>query len=175
MTFLWGFLPWIAYGVVSALGWQWAAAIALVVAVVKLVRDRGSAQALDIGTVVYFAALTLLAFAAPDSPLQQHDGSLSSAWLALIAWTSLAVRQPFTLGIARQRTAPALWDTPVFRRTNTVITLVWTIAFTASAVAGFIAESSHAGLAVNVVIRVLGFGAPMWFTHRYAAKVRQAA
>ena len=175
MTFLWGFLPWIAYGVVSALGWQWAAATALIIALAKLVRDRGSAQVLDIGTVVYFAALTVLAFAAPDSPLQQHDGSLSSAWLALIAWTSLAVRRPFTLGIARQRTAPELWDTPVFVRTNTVITLVWTIAFTVAAVAGFVAESTHAGLAVNVVIRVLGFGVPMWFTHRYAAKVRQAA
>ena len=125
--------------------------------------------------MVYFAALTVLAFAVPDSPLQHHDGSLSSAWLALIAWTSLAVRQPFTLGIARQRTAPELWPTEVFRRTNTVITLVWTIAFTASAVSGFVAESSHAGLVVNVAIRVLGFGVPMWFTHRYTAKVRQAA
>lgn len=172
MTLIWGFLPWIGYAVVSAVGWQWGAAAGLLAALVAVVRDRRAVSVLDVGTLVFFAALTVLAFAVPDSPVQQHDGSLSSLWLALIAWVSIAAGRPFTEGIARRRVPPAMWDDPRFKRLNLVITRVWASAFTVVAVVGFVAEASHAGLAVNVVIRVLGFAAPMWFTHRHVARVR---
>lgn len=104
-----GFLPWIVFSVVSGLAWQWAALVALAVGVVFLVKDRragaaAEAQILEFGTIAYFGALTAVAFADPHSPLRDYASGLSSAWLALIAASTLLVRRPFVLGIAKRRT-----------------------------------------------------------------------
>lgn len=116
MSYLRGFAPWIVFSVVSSLGWQWGAAAALLASVFPLVRARRSgagadAQILDFGTVLYFAGLSLLAFLDPASGIHSYASALSSCWVALIAWTSLAVRRPFTLGIAKQHAEPSLWST----------------------------------------------------------------
>ncbi|MDI5963380.1 hypothetical protein [Streptantibioticus silvisoli] len=177
MTYLRGFLPWITFSVLSTVGWQWGAAAALAGSVLLLLSGRrrgtgGDAQILDFGTIAYFTALTAFAFADPHSPLQTYDGALSSAWLALIAWSSLAVRRPFTLGIARQRTAPEVWDTPLFRRTNVVITLVWTVSFSYAAAAGYLCDAHHAAGLLKAANQAVGFGVPACFTHWYSARVR---
>lgn len=179
MSYLRGFVPWIAFGVVSAIGWQWGAAVALVITVTLLATDRRSgvpvdAQILDIGTGVFFAVLAAVAFAAPHSPLQRFDGGLSALWLALIAGVSLAIGRPFTMGVTRRRTPPEFWATPEFRRTNTTITLVWTIGFTVAAIGGFVCDALNGGFLYQVAYTVIGFGPPACFTHRYAARARAA-
>jgi hypothetical protein len=127
---------------------------------------------LDFGTIAYFTGLTLLAFADPGSPLRQYDGALSSAWLALIAWTGLAVRRPFTLGIARRRTSPGFWNAPGFLRINVIITLAWTVSFTYAAIAGYVCDADHAGVLAEAADQVIGFGAPAYFTRWFSARTR---
>lgn len=177
MNYLRGFLPWIAFAVVSTLDWRWAALVALVLAAGLMMLDRKAgvrldAQLLDVGSISFFLALTVVAFVFPHSVLQQYDGALSGAWLALIAWGSLAVGRPFTSGIARRQTAPEIWHTPAFHRTNTVITLAWTIAFTAIAIAAFICDAVNAPFVFRAAYEVVGFGVPIWFTRRYVTAVR---
>jgi hypothetical protein len=53
--------------------------------------------------------------------------------LGVIAWASLAIRRPFTLGIAKQSTPGELWGRPEFLRVNVIITLVWAVSFTLGA------------------------------------------
>ncbi|MBV9513010.1 MAG: hypothetical protein JO280_03050 [Mycobacteriaceae bacterium] len=60
----------------------------------------------------------------------KHMGVLASGALAIGAWAGLLVGKPFSLAYARQNTDPALWNQPVFMRTNVVITTTWATAFT---------------------------------------------
>lgn len=177
MTYLRGFLPWIAFDAVSLVSSAWAALVALAMSVFFLVAGRragvtADAQILDFGTISYFGVLTAVSFADPHSPLLAYESGLSSAWLALIAWVSLLVRQPFTLGIAKRSTPPEVWRTARFRRSSTVIAQLWAISFTVGAIATLACEATNASLVLRAVIQVLAFGIPATVTHQYVRQVR---
>ncbi|HWC84555.1 MAG TPA: hypothetical protein VG756_31750 [Pseudonocardiaceae bacterium] len=177
LVYLRGFAPWIALAVLSAAGWQWGALAGLVIGLALLVRQLRAGTAadaliLEISTTVYFVALTALAFAAPNSPLHHYSGVLSFGWLALTAWSTLAARRPFTLGIARRSTPRERWATPAFLRVNVVITAVWAGFFTLTAIAVAICDATGAGSAATIVCQVVGFVVPAVFTARYPKIVR---
>jgi hypothetical protein len=60
-------------------------------------------------------------------------GSLANGTLALISLISLAIRRPFTLGIAKQTTPREFWDLPEFLKVNMIITSVWAASFVVAA------------------------------------------
>jgi hypothetical protein len=176
VNYLRGFIPWIAFAVIP--GWQWGALTALLIGFFLLNKQHRAgvgmdALILETSTVVYFVALAVLAFSAPHSPLHTYSGVLSFAWLALTAWGTLAVRKPFTLGIARLSAPREYWNTPQFLHINVVITTVWAAAFTLTAVAIAISDLANGGTVVNIVCEVVGFAVPAVFTARYP-KIVQA-
>ncbi|TSB18618.1 hypothetical protein [Streptomyces benahoarensis] len=172
MQYLRGFIPWLAFGVVSAVGWQWGALAGLALAAAFLLTDRTTGWApserlLDYGTVLFFTALTAFAFLRPDSGLKVYAGSLSMGWLALVAWGSIAARSPFTLAIARRRVTPEVAASPLFLRINTVLTAAWALSFTLTALAQA-ALSFRSGLpGLSVVVQIAGFVLPARFTAAY--------
>lgn len=171
MSYLRGFLPWIAFAVLSGIGWEWGAAAGLVCAVASLVDDRragvtADAQVLDFGTIGYFAVLALLAVAWPHSPVRQYAGALSAGWLALIAWTSLTVGRPFTLGIARRRAPREMWHEAGFVRLNVGITRVWATAFALSAAGIALCVATGASDIAEIACQVTGFVVPALLTQR---------
>ncbi|MGH3165406.1 MAG: hypothetical protein ACRDN0_05870 [Trebonia sp.] len=177
MNYLRGFIPWIAFAAISPAGWQWGALVALLIAVMLLGRQRRGGVAVDAlvletSTIIYFAALTALAFAVPHSPLHAYTGALSFGWLALTAWGSIAVRHPFTLGIARLSTPREYWDTLQFLRVNAIITTAWAVAFTVTAAAIAICDASGAGTVAAIACEVAGFVIPAVFTARYPKAVQ---
>ncbi|MFI1164347.1 hypothetical protein ACH4UM_12140 [Streptomyces sp. NPDC020801] len=178
MHYLRGFLPWIAYACLSPLGWQWSALTGLVVALVLIAVNRragvsADALILEFSTACFFVALTAVAFAAPHSKVADYGGAISFGWLAVTAGTTLAVRRPFTLGIARRSVPEKFWKTPQFLRINNVITAVWAGAFLVTAAALTVCDAEGAGAAVKVTVQVLGFTVPAVFTARYP-KIVQA-
>ncbi|KAA2263474.1 hypothetical protein F0L68_09940 [Solihabitans fulvus] len=181
MSYLLTFLPWIVYAVVPTDHWQWGALAALVVAVgviARQLRTGRSADALiiELGSAAFFAVLTVIAFTNPDSAIHPYSPAISAATLGLIAGVSLAIRRPFTLGIAKQSVPREFWTQPLFVRANVIITSVWTAAFVASAVAlGLITHAGGAGSAVAIAVQLAGFVLPMVFTIRYSAAVRARA
>jgi len=136
MAYALSFSPWIAYGVVSAsLTWRadvYAALIVQVALAAALLRRR-ELDALSVGTLAFFAAMTGVALASPHAAIHRWMAALSAGALAAIALASLIIRQPFTLAIARRSTPAELWDHPEFIRLNRFITSVWTIGFLAAA------------------------------------------
>lgn len=182
MGYVRGFVPWIAFAAIATVGWQWGALAGLVTGAVLIRRNRragvtADALILDISTVIYFAALTALAFAVPDSPLHHYSGAMSFGWLAVTAFGGLAVGRPFTIGIAKQTTAQEFWHTPQFLRINQVITTVWATAFLLTGAAVAVCDAADAGAPLEIVFEVVGFAAPAVFTARYpkAARKRYAA
>ncbi|GHG75992.1 hypothetical protein [Streptomyces griseocarneus] len=177
MNYLRGFLPWIAFAIVSSSGWQWGAAAGLVTAVALLIKERtagtaGESLILEFSTAGFFTALTALAFALPHSALQHFGGAMSLGWLALTAWATLAVGRPFTTGIAKRQAPPEVWNTPVFRHINVAITAAWAAAFTLAAAALAVADANDLGTGVCTAIQVAGFALPAAFTARYPDRVR---
>ncbi|MFX0578567.1 hypothetical protein [Nocardia nepalensis] len=178
MSYLRAFAPWIVFAVIPSQYWQWAALAAFGVSVLGIAQQvragqRIEAMAIDIGSVVFFAALAVIAFVDPDSALHPYTPALSSGVLALIAGASLLVRVPFTLPIAKQTTPRELWDHPVFIRTSYVITSVWTASFVVGCVA--LTALAHSSSGGRTTVQVLAFALPVIFTIRYVAHIQAKA
>jgi hypothetical protein len=90
-----GFVPWIIFWVVSSPStWEWATLGALVAAVILAVpsAERGDLKILDVGSIAFFAALSLLAFFLDRAGLdwvEDYSQAISSGALAAIAFGSL--------------------------------------------------------------------------------------
>ncbi|MFE0513876.1 hypothetical protein [Streptomyces sp. NPDC058964] len=181
MSYLRTFLPWIVFAVLPSGNWQWAALAALVVAVALIAQqvraDTGfDALIIEVGSAVFFAALTVIAFADPHSGVHDYSAALSSGTLAVIAGVSLAIGRPFTLGIARRTTPREVWNLKPFIRTNVIITAVWTAAFALTAVVlALVAHAGDAHSTTATLVQVAGFVVPMVFTVRYVAYVQAKA
>jgi hypothetical protein len=175
LSYLRSFAPWLVFAAASALDWRFAALAGLVTAVATTLYARRrqplDALLLDLGAAVFFAVLAVVGFADAHSPVAGWADTLSLAWLAVIAWASLAVRRPFTLGIARQSAPREMWNSPVFYRVNVAITAVWAATFTAIAVATAVVRLTDAGTIVAVAVYA-GYLVPIVFTRRYPALVR---
>jgi hypothetical protein len=178
MSYVQMFLPWIVYAVFPSDDWQWGALAALVVTVAVIARHRRAGRAADamimeIGTACFFAALTALAFPDPNSALHPYGAAIANGALTLIAGISLAIRHPFTAGIARETTPREYWHLPQFLRVNMVITSIWTVAFAASAIAlAFIAGAGDSNSAASVIVQIAGIVVPLVCTVRYVARVQ---
>lgn len=178
MSYVLAFAPWIVYAVIPSSQWQWGALAALVLTAATLAwsiarRRPVASMIIQLGSVVFFAAATVLAFADPHTALHPYLPAVSNGWLAVISWFSLAIRQPFTLGIAKLDTPREVWHQPLFIRTNVVITLVWSIAFTLGSAALAICGAVQAGSTAVVLVQVASFVIPIVFTIRYVAAVQR--
>jgi hypothetical protein len=175
--YLRGFIPWIVFAAVSSADWRWAAVAAVATGCFLLAAGlRGGVAAdaliLDISTVIYFVPLGAVAFADPHSALQSYDSAMSFAWLCLTAWLSLALRKPFTLGIAKRQTPREYWHTPGFLRVNVIITAVWAVAFTLTGAALVACAVGDAPTWLTVAVHVVGLASPAVFTSLYPRRVQ---
>lgn len=145
-----GFLPWVIFWIVSSPStWEVAAAAALIAAVIVSIPDTmrpGGIKALDLGTIVFFAVMSILAIFLTRkdlSWLEDWSQFISSMALAAIAFVSLAFT-PFTEQYARDSTPRELWSTPGFKRINRQMTVFWGVVFFLTAVSGVLAvKGSH--------------------------------
>ncbi|MBB5076136.1 hypothetical protein [Nonomuraea endophytica] len=179
MPGLLGFIPWIAYAIIATGDeWRWGAITGLATALVLVVIDRIKGKnwdemVIESSAVVFFAIITALSLADPDSPLTMYGPALVNLWLAGTAWGSLAIRRPFTLGIARSMTPSDVHHRPEFYRVNVVITAAWAVAFTFAALAltWVLSVAPHA-TAVVITVKVVTFVAPALFTGWYPKHLR---
>jgi len=178
VSYLFAFSPWIVYAVIPSAQWRWGALAALAITVAVLIaavarRRPASSLIIELGTVVFFVFAAVLAFTGSHATLHAYLPVLSHSWLAVISWFSLAIRQPFTLGIAKLTAPREVWQQPLFVRTNVIITTVWATAFTlgAAAMAGCVAEG--AGRFLVIAVQIASFVIPMVFTVRYVAVVQR--
>ncbi|MFC5219782.1 hypothetical protein [Streptomyces coerulescens] len=178
MGYLHGFIPWIVAGFVSGfVDWRWGAVSGFASGVLLLIQDRRrgvdlGALILEISTIVYFAVVGVIALTWPHSSLSQHTDVVSFAWLAATAWGTLAIRRPFTLGIAKRQTPREFWDMPEFIRVNDHITGAWGTGFTFIGVSLAVAGAVDAPVWVGIAAHVLGLVGPAVFTKVYPARAQ---
>jgi quinol-cytochrome oxidoreductase complex cytochrome b subunit len=107
--------------------------------------------------------------------LDRWANTISSGVLGVLVLVTLPFR-PFTEDYAREQTPPEIWDTPGFRRTNQVITLVWGGVFVGTAILGAIAASSPSSSDwTNWILPIALIVGGFKFTQRYPEVVRERA
>jgi len=79
--------------------------------------------------VIFFSWALIAVFGIQHIWTIRHLGVLSNGMLAAGTILSILVRKPFTLEYAKQKTPSKYWDSPIFIRTNYIITGVWALVF----------------------------------------------
>ncbi|WP_412079647.1 hypothetical protein ACLF6K_39725 (plasmid) [Streptomyces xanthophaeus] len=125
----------------------------------------------------FFAVVSVLALVLDRQDLiwlETYAQTLASTVIAVVALGSLAFT-PFTEQYARESVPREHWGSPLFRRTNRVLTAVWGAVFAVIAVAGLIAvEAGRHGDWLNWVIPVVLLVLAVKFTAWYPEHVRGA-
>ncbi|WP_227984974.1 hypothetical protein [Nocardia spumae] len=175
------FLPWIVLAVGSGVDNRVGAVDGLIAALVLIAADRRAGRRfdeliLDLSTTGFMALFALWSVFAPDSPALDYGTALAMAWLGATAWLSLALRRPFTRGIARRTVSEEIARTTAFERVNVIITLVWALCFTLEAVSLAVVRyrSPHSVVAL-VACKVALVAAAAIFTARYPEYARRRA
>jgi hypothetical protein len=179
MSLLLGLVPFIIFFVLMRVSISLALWGAFAASFVLCIRDflrTGVLRSLDAGSILLFGILALYTgfiqtLSVPAVRLAV-DGSLT-----FIIFASLVMRAPFTLQYAREQVPTDFWATPLFLRTNYMLTGVWAIAFLVTTAADAAATFSPANVSLTVCVAVglLAMGIAFVFTVRYAALVRKQA
>jgi hypothetical protein len=180
MGILLAFAPFIAFAVVDRLvgSFEGLAAGALVSAAL-LVRDlvtRRTPKILEVGTFLLFTGLAGFVLLSGAERSVMGVRFLVDAGLLAIVLLSILAGRPFTLQYAREQVSSDLWHDPAFKRTNTVITAVWAVAFAVMVAADFVLltmpEIPHR---IGIIATILALVGAIKFTGWYPAHAQTAA
>ncbi|MFE1313941.1 hypothetical protein [Streptomyces sp. NPDC058755] len=175
------FAPWIVFTVVAGPStWKYAALAALVTALVLSGQDilHGRLSILDVTGIVFFAVICVLALTLEQQQLlwlETYAQVIANGVIAVVALGSLFF-QPFTEQYARRSTPPEVWDSPLFKRINRVLTAAWGGVFVVITVLGWLATRTSSGSDwLNWVLPVALLVWAVNFTRRYPESQRSRA
>ncbi len=175
-----GLAPWILYWVlVSNNTFEEAAVAALIAAVVLTgwgMTHGKQPYLLDWGTLVWFAALVIIAFSTDDQFMADWSYALSNFALAAIVLVSILVGEPFTRAYAKEGVPQEHWDSPLFLKSTTLIAWVWLGIFVLMGISTIIAQDNPSDeLWWNWIVPLGLFIAGIKFNHWYPDHLRQQA
>ncbi|MFT3899372.1 MAG: acyl-CoA thioester hydrolase/BAAT C-terminal domain-containing protein [Gordonia sp. (in: high G+C Gram-positive bacteria)] len=142
MGFVFGFAPWIVYWIlVGNIAFRAAVLIALGVAVVAALVSRwrsGKWHSLEVGTVLVFVALAVLAFTVDDHFLERWLQPIGNAGIFLVALGGVLVGRPFVRDYAEASVDAATAQSDGFRVITTAMTWMWVVVFAAMTVSALV-------------------------------------
>ena len=176
MNLVLGFVPFILFVVLMRVSNDLALWIAFAAAFTLGMRsflDTRVLKTLDAGNTGLFGLLAIYkGFVQPGlsfgAVLLAVDGGLLTIVIA-----SLLLHEPFTLQYAREQVTPEQWQTPLFLRTNYVVTGVWVVAL--ALMTGVDAAATFASVISVTSAMAAGFVAltvALAFSLRYPAYLR---
>ncbi|SDF39844.1 hypothetical protein SAMN05660485_03268 [Blastococcus fimeti] len=133
LSFVLGFLPWIAFSFVAsrmaadAVAWSALLAVGMTLLALALAARRHGPVTLDVVSLVLFGAVAVVGFtggADVDDWLYTWGRPLVGVLLGGYVLVTASVR-PFTEEYARQSTPREVWSSPTFRSINRVISAAW--------------------------------------------------
>jgi hypothetical protein len=192
-TMILGFLPWIAFGiVVQLIGPQSVAlsallGIGLVLAGVAITRELRSPNQMAVGSLIPLSTIALVALATGDDVHEwlftwAVPGQALVLGAFLLAMLPIA---PFTQRYARSVTPRAYWTSPLFVRTNLIMSAAWGIAMVTLGAGNVLGSAMDAyadefGELADVqpylgLVSLTVIAGIITFTKLYPARVRGAA
>jgi hypothetical protein len=176
MNLVLGFVPFILFAVLMRLSTDLALWIAFAAAFTLGMRsflDTRVLKTLDAGNTALFGALALYkGFIQPSLSFGALLLAVDGGLLAIVI-ASLLLHEPFTLQYAREQVAPEQWQTPLFLRTNYVVTGVWVVALTFMTGADAAATLASAiSVTSAVAAGLVALAIALTFSLRYPAYLR---
>ncbi len=179
ISILLGFLPWIAFGVISGPSlWRLNAGIIVALALVPIMGYKQLAKGfiLTWGSLLFFGVILVMVVLLKNLWVIDHLGILANGALAAIAWLSIFMGKPFVLQYARETAPPERQASPVFYSTCRTLSVVWGLIFLMGT--GMSAGKTYGwwagGLGYQAVsLGLLGLG--LWLNHWYPLYVRSRA
>jgi all-trans-retinol 13,14-reductase len=171
-----GFIPWIVFWSLSGPGLWTPAVLGALLAAAGLVTwrwlKRRDLKTMEVVSLGYFAVHAIVTLALGLPFFKQYGPALNNLVLAGMAWGTLLAGSPFTYQYAREDWPRELWDEPLFRLTNQIITSVWGVIFLVNTGLGTLSLAQpHLHILLNAVIAnlLVGLGIafsslfPKWF------------
>lgn len=88
--------------------------------------------------------------------------------LAGFSLISVLVGRPWTTWVARRQVPKEAWGHPLFKETNTVLSLSWALVFAATAICAWATDEGVVFVLMTLANTGLGVASP-WLGKRYAA------
>jgi cobalamin synthase len=163
-------MAWVIYGVLCLAGFWLAGSVGGLIVMAIAVsgqRRRRAVKIMDCTSLGYFAAAMIMAASPLITVLREYHVLIVWGVFAVVAWVTLAVGFPFTIQYARERAPREAWDTPLFRRINVTMTIVWALIFTLGAAMGVAALIAGHAFVLGVVIPAIAMGVGFIFNNLY--------
>lgn len=175
-------LAWVIYGILCLAGlWVAGSVGGLIVMAISVSSQyrRRAVRIMDCTSLGYFAAAAIITASPAITILQEYHVAIVWGVFAVVAWATLAIGFPFTIQYARERAPREAWDTPLFRRMNVTMTVVWALIFTLGAAMGVVTlVAGHAfmlGVVIPTTAMVAGFIFNKLYPKRFAGRLESAA
>jgi carotenoid cleavage dioxygenase len=179
LNILLGFLPWIAFGVISGPSpWRLNAAIIVALALVLAMGRKQLAQGfiLTWGSLLFFGVMLVPVVLLRNLWVIENLDILAKGSLAAIAWLSIFLGKPFVLQYARETVPPERQALPDFYPTCRTLAMIWGVVF-------LIATGMSLGKTQGWWVGGLGYQAVSWgliglglgLNHWYPQYVRRRA
>jgi len=127
------FLPWILYFILNGPTQSQidlSISVAAVASILFEIKSLKKGYLLSWATLFYFVLLCLVVVILRIDLIIKYEWILSNAMLAIIAWISVLIKQPFTIQYAREEVAPEYWQSHLFIKINYILSAVWAVIFT---------------------------------------------
>jgi hypothetical protein len=180
VSFLLALAPFVVFAILLRAGFLQAGLLAAcAAALLASGRDLARGQPpkiLEIGALILFGGIYAVTLFGGIAWTIASVRLVVDLGLLAIALVSLTIGRPFTLQIAREQTAPEVWESPAFLHANQVITVVWAAAFAVLAAADAAALfAPQIPLALDVAVTVAALAGAIVFSRRYPARAQAAA
>ena len=138
LSLITGFLPWIAFSLISTrmagngVAWSALIAVAITIVAMAIARPAWPPKILNVGSAVLFGVIAIVGFVGgPDVDLWLYTWAAPGVGVALGLFVLATVPfMPFTEQYARESTPRAYWGSPTFKKINRVLSLAWGVAIT---------------------------------------------
>jgi len=177
ISILLGFLPWIAFGVISGPSlWRLNASIIVALALVLVMGYKQLAKGfiLTWGSLLFFGVILVMVVLLRNLWVIDNLAILSNGALAAIAWLSIFMGKPFVLDYARETVPPERQAAPVFYPTCRTLTAMWGLIFLIAT--GMSAAQTYGlgagGLGYQAVSKGL-IALGLWLNHWYPQYARR--
>jgi all-trans-retinol 13,14-reductase len=128
------FTPWIVYWVLCSIGNILGIVIPFVISLLLIAPQirKWSFNLMDLISTFYFSIAAVGTFIFNLNIFMESSGFLGYFILSIMAFTSLLIRQPYTLQVSKRDYPEVYWRDRTFLMINNVITAVWAGIFLAN-------------------------------------------
>lgn len=170
-----GFLVWLVYGILYALGHWTAAAVAGLVIMLVIVASESrttNVKIIDLTSLGFFVLALIMLLTVGGQVFDRYHIILVWGVFAVVTWVTILIGFPFTLQLARESAPREVWSEPLFYRVHLRLTTVWGLIFTFDTTLAVVARGGSYVRMLSVIIPGASMIFGLAFSRMYLTRYR---